>query len=165
MADHFQITNDLLATKGQRLLNFIIDLAAVYIIGMCIGITIVLLAQVSNNLALAAKIQSGDIIEYGSFLLLLMILYYGLMEIYFTRTAAKYFTKTIVVTKHGSRPDAKTIAIRTFIRLIPLDPFTYLQTNSRGWHDSISKTYVVKKHKLLEKQSLNDSTEMQDRFR
>lgn len=153
----FSITDDLLATKGQRLLNFIIDLAAVYIIGMCIGLTVVLLAQVSNNLALASRIQSGDIIEYALFLILLMILYYGLFEIYFSRTIAKYFTKTIVITQHGSRPDIKTVAARTFIRLIPLDPLTFLKTNSRGWHDSISKTYVVKKHKLLEAQNLAEA--------
>jgi hypothetical protein len=43
------ITNDLLASKGQRLLNFIIDAIIVYIIIVAIGVTVNLVGEVTKH--------------------------------------------------------------------------------------------------------------------
>ena len=72
---------------------------------------------------------------------------------YFSRTFGKYFTKTIVVKHDGSRPNMKSIMIRTLSRLIPFEPFSFL-TADRGWHDTLSVTYVVKKHDFIAKKKL-----------
>ena len=57
----------------------------------------------------------------------------------------------MVVNVHGAKPSVNAIIKRTLCRFIPFEPFTFLGLNSRGWHDSFSKTYVVKKHLLLER--------------
>ena len=56
--------------------------------------------------------------------------------------------------KDGSKPDGKAIFRRTVSRLIPFEFFTFLGANSRGWHDVISNTYVVKKHEFVEKKKI-----------
>ena len=43
------ITNDLLASKGQRLLNFIIDAIIVYIIIAAIGVTVNLVGEITKT--------------------------------------------------------------------------------------------------------------------
>ena len=75
-------------------------------------------------------------------------------EMYFARTFAKYYTKTLVVKQDGSKPNRKSIIIRTISRLIPFEPLTFLTQNSRGWHDILSVTYVVKKKEFLAKKKL-----------
>jgi uncharacterized RDD family membrane protein YckC len=147
------ITNDLLASKGQRLLNFIIDAIIVYIIIAAIGVTVNLVGEVTKTPTLMDWVSSMNNNLMYLLIILITILYFALTEIYFSRTFAKYFTKTIVVNSHGGKPSVNAIIKRTLCRFIPFEPFTFLGLNSRGWHDSFSKTYVVKKHLLLERQS------------
>ncbi len=73
------------------------------------------------------------------------LLYYLLLEGFFKITIGKCITNTIVVNESGERPSFMTIAGRTLCRFIPFDAFSFLGANSRGWHDSMSGTYVVKK--------------------
>jgi uncharacterized RDD family membrane protein YckC len=86
-----------------------------------------------------------EIIAYGS---LILFLYYFLTEVYFSRTLAKLITRTVVVKKDGAKPTVKMIFIRTLSRFIVFEGLSYLGSVSRGWHDSLSGTYVVKKKRL-----------------
>ncbi|MFV7234109.1 RDD family protein [Flavobacterium sp. ZB4R12] len=151
---NFTVTDDLLASKGQRFLNFIIDLVIIYVIEISIGTTLILIADITNSPGLSESVESLGIIEQILFGVIILILYYSFSEIYFSRTFAKYFTKTMVVLNDGSKPDNRTVFARTFCRLIPIDPFTFLGSNPRGWHDTISSTYVVSKHEFVEKRKL-----------
>ena len=45
----FTVTDDLLASRGQRLSNFIIDLAIEYVIWISVGATIAIFADVANS--------------------------------------------------------------------------------------------------------------------
>ena len=45
----FAVTEDLLATRGQRFLNCILDLLIVHIIFASIGTTIIIIGDVTNN--------------------------------------------------------------------------------------------------------------------
>ena len=145
------ITNDLLASKGQRLLNFIIDAIIVYIIIAAIGVTVNLVGEITKTPALTDWVSSMNNNLMYLLIILITILYFAITEVYFSRTFAKYFTKTMVVNVHGAKPSVNAIIKRTLCRFIPFEPFTFLGFNSRGWHDSFSKTYVVKKHLLLER--------------
>lgn len=146
----FTVTDDLLASKGQRFLNLIIDLIIQYVIMLSIGATIEIIADVTNNVVLHDWIASLDRMELIFFGLVIMVVYYNFTEMYFSRTFAKYFTKTLVVTKQGLRPSNNTIIIRTLCRFIPFEIFSFLGSNSRGWHDTLSDTYVVRKHPFME---------------
>jgi uncharacterized RDD family membrane protein YckC len=147
----FTVTDDLLATRGQRFMNCILDLLIVHIILGSIGTTVIIIGDVTSNYELSNWVESTTIFEKLLFWSLILFLYYFLTETYFSRTFAKYFTKTIVVDKDGSRPNKRAISIRTLSRFIPLEGLTFLGTNVRGLHDLFSDTYVVRKHEFNEK--------------
>jgi uncharacterized RDD family membrane protein YckC len=149
----FTVTDDLLASKGQRLLNFVIDLFIIYVIEISIGTTIILIGDLTKSDTASNWVSSLSVVESFFFGLVILFFYYLITEMYFSRTFGKYFTKTIVVKHEGSRPNMKSIIVRTLSRLIPFEPFSFL-TAERGWHDTLSVTYVVKKHDFIAKKKL-----------
>jgi len=54
----FTITDNLLATRGQRFLNFSIDLVFLYIIILSVGTTIVLIAEAASKFAVSAWVET-----------------------------------------------------------------------------------------------------------
>jgi uncharacterized RDD family membrane protein YckC len=150
----FTITDDLLASKGKRFLNFIIDLLIIYIIAVCIVATINIIGDVTDSYGVSNWVKSLSLIENLFFGLIILFFYYAFTEMYFSRTFAKYFTKTIVVRVDGSKPNTKNFMIRTVSRLNPIDPFSFLGKTERGLHDTLSATYVVKKHEFVAKKKM-----------
>jgi uncharacterized RDD family membrane protein YckC len=144
----FTITENILASQGQRFLNVIIDLVFIYILILSAGTTIVLIAEATNNFAVSSWVENMNFVEIIAYGLLILFFYYFLTEVYFSRTLAKLITRTIVVKKDGSKPTVKMIFIRTLSRFIVFEGLSYLGSVSRGWHDSLSGTYVVKKKRL-----------------
>lgn len=142
----FSVTDDLLASRGQRFVNCILDTLIVHIIIATIATAVLIFGNITNNYDLTEKLESATTFQKLALWAIMLFLYYFLTETYFSRTFAKYFTKTIVVKKDGSRPNKRTISIRTLTRFIPLEFITFLGTNVRGLHDLFSDTYVVKKH-------------------
>lgn len=149
--NEFEVTDDLWATRGQRFMNCILDLLFVHIIMGSIGTTVIIFGDITNNYKLSNWAESTSALERLFFWILILFLYYFLTETYFSRTFAKYFTKTIVVTKDGSRPNKRTISIRTLSRFIPLECLTFLWGDFRGLHDLFSDTYVVRKYEFNHK--------------
>jgi len=152
--NEFMVTDDLLASKGQRFLNFIVDLLIQFIIVAIIRETIIIVAGLTNSYSVSEWVVSLKFMEKVILGITIMIAYYSLTEIYFSRTFAKYFTKTIVIVGDGSKPFGKTIMVRTLCRLIPFEFLSFLGSNSRGWHDTISQTYVVRKHEFNKKRGV-----------
>lgn len=150
----FTVTEDLLATRGQRIFNCILDLLIVHTVLISIATTVIIIGDITNNDDLANWAKSTSTFEKLLFWIVILFLYYFLTETYFSRTFAKYFTKTIVVTKDGSRPNKRMISIRTLSRFIPLEGLTFLSGDLRGLHDLFSDTYVVRKHEFNDKKGV-----------
>jgi uncharacterized RDD family membrane protein YckC len=150
----FTVTEDLLATRGQRIFNCLLDLLIVHTVLISIATTVVIIGDITNNNDLSNWAKSTTTLERLFFWAVILFLYYFLTETYFSRTFAKYFTKTIVVTKDGSRPSKRMISIRTLSRFIPLEGLTFLSGDLRGLHDLFSDTYVVRKHEFNEKKGV-----------
>jgi uncharacterized RDD family membrane protein YckC len=150
----FAVTEDLLATRGQRIFNCLLDLLIVHTVLISIATTVVIIGDITNNNDLSNWAKSTTTLERLFFWAVILFLYYFLTETYFSRTFAKYFTKTIVVTKDGSRPSKRMISIRTLSRFIPLEGLTFLSGDLRGLHDLFSDTYVVRKHEFNEKKGV-----------
>ena len=150
----FAITDDLLASKGQRFINFIVDLFVVYLITIGIGAAINIIGQLMDNYKLSDWITSLTLIENLFFGLIVLFFYYAIMEMYLSRTIGKYFTKTLVVKHNGTKPEVKSIIVRTLVRVIAFEGFSFLNDNARGWHDTLSVTYVVKKHDFVAKMKM-----------
>jgi uncharacterized RDD family membrane protein YckC len=77
------------------------------------------------------------------FTFLLFWAYYFILESRNGKTVGKMITGTKVVTVTGEQPDRRTIAIRTLCRIIPFEFLSYLFSRN-GWHDTLSKTVVIK---------------------
>ncbi|MCO4291586.1 RDD family protein [Solitalea sp. MAHUQ-68] len=75
--------------------------------------------------------------------------YYFIAEAVFGQTLGKIITRTHVVNDYGEKPGVLRILGRTLCRSIPFEAFSFLFT-PMGWHDSISKTYVVKKQPIIQ---------------
>jgi uncharacterized RDD family membrane protein YckC len=75
--------------------------------------------------------------------LLIVLLYYFILEGIFNTTAGKCATNTVIVNSSGEIPSAGQRLGRTLCRLIPFEAFSFLGKNARGWHDTITDTYVV----------------------
>ena len=150
----FTLTDDLLASQGQRFLNYCIDLAFIYIIVLSIGTTLILIGEVFNMIAVSNWVETLSMAEKGFYGAVIAFLYYCLTEMYFSRTIAKLITHTIVTNRDGLRPTKKSFLIRSLCRFIPLEVFSFFGLTARGWHDAFSNTYVVRKRKLAEKKTL-----------
>lgn len=74
--------------------------------------------------------------------------YYYIMEATLGTTVGKLITGCVVVDAKGRRTSNAKIAGRSAARFIPFDAFSFL--GNRGWHDSLSDTYVVKKQSVPE---------------
>jgi len=139
--EEFKIANYLLASKQKRVLNWIIDIIIMRFI-------VYLLLTLVDSSPISNKINSFNLIERYLFWSFIIFIYYGVTEIFLSRSLAKYFTKTIVVMEDGSKPDVMTILIRTLVRIFPFEPLSFLRGRDFGLHDKYSKTFVVMKSKL-----------------
>jgi uncharacterized RDD family membrane protein YckC len=147
MGTKFTIPNFILASKTSRALNFAIDIIFMNIINSILYFIAAFIAYDGYN-SLLDWLNSFDKAQNFLFWTLIIFIYYATFEIVFARTLSKYFTKTIVVMIDGSKPKPIIILERTLIRIIPFEYFTFLRGRKPGWHDELSKTFVVKKDKL-----------------
>ncbi|KQX09036.1 RDD family protein [Flavobacterium sp. Root420] len=141
--EDFEISNYLLASKQKRFLNFIID-------GIIKVIIVRLVIIFLINLEISKGINLSGIIERYLFWSIISFVYFGITEAFFARSPAKYFTKTIVVMRDGSKPTLINILARTLIRIFPFEPLSFLRGRALGLHDKNSQTFVVVKSKLEE---------------
>lgn len=153
----FRVTNEMLATQGQRLANYFIDLLVQYGLTFGLGFVLAALALFLGFEGFLNWLATIDKLTEYLLGVVVLILYYSFFEILFARSVAKYITKTVVVMADGSKPSAGTIVRRTFCRIIPFNHFSFLGNSGRGWHDSISETYVVKKDLLEQKMRIHNS--------
>ena len=125
-----------LATTGQRFANLMLD----SVIGVSIfAFVIVIVIEV---------LAPGWVEGMNETLLgvLITIVYYLFFELAFGRTLAKWITGTRVVCDDGRRPTLARVFGRTAARMIPFEAFSFLAGDGRpvGWHDSLSKTRVIR---------------------
>lgn len=116
------------ATQGARLGNFFLD----SIFRQAAAFGPVLLAGSHSPVLNVVLILLG---LFG---------YYAIFESLTGRTPAKYLTRTRVVDMTGGKPSLGQILTRSAARFIPFEPFSFLGSSHRGWHDTLSRTRVVR---------------------
>ncbi len=122
--------------KKTRFANYIIDLFTLLVLDIVFFLIAPLILDEST---LVFIVELPDIV-LGS---ILSILYYFSLEFFTNRTLGKLVTGTSVIAQSGEKPSVSQILIRTLSRLIPFEVLSFL-FDDRGWHDKISKTFVVK---------------------
>ena len=145
------------ASGGKRFANLLVDLVIQFILGALLGLFASFLYFFFELDGFYMWIVAMGPFQERLLGVGIMIVYYGLMETLTSRTVGKYITGTKVVMYDGSKPDSGTILLRTICRIIPFEVFSFLGSKARGWHDSLSKTYVVDlkkyEHAVMMKQS------------
>jgi len=149
----FKVTEDILATLSQRFLNLMIDTAMQLVLFFVVLVFIVANAEAKGDNNFMTNLEHNRILQY-TITTCIALLYYNICEVFTARTVGKLFTQTIVVDEHGEKPNHETILIRSLCRLIPFNALSFLGISGRGWHDTISKTYVVNKKLLAEKKRM-----------
>ena len=142
------VSEDVLASKGQRFANYLIDLIPHYIISYGIAYGFFYIGEFTGNYTLNDYWNNMSLFEDYLYGYLIFFLYYFLFENFTSRSLGKYVTNTRVVTVYGENPTIDVFLKRTLCRLIPFEAFSFLGTNGKGWHDAISKTYVVDNKKF-----------------
>lgn len=150
----FTVTEELYATHTQRFLNWLADMVMQILLLFVVLVFIMAIAEANGNKELQHYIINMNTVAQYTASAMITLLYYNLFEIIFSRSVGKFITNTIVVDENGNTPDYQTIMVRSLCRLIPLYGISLLGIPPRGWHDSISKTYVVAKKELEEKKRL-----------
>lgn len=145
----YVLDETLLASTGARFLNYIIDLIFFAIILIAIGVLIGILTALFGLTELGLWVDNLGDLGWNIIVIVISVVYYTIMEGLFGRSVGKFITGTIVVDENGEKPTFGTAFRRSLCRLIPFDALTFLG-GSRGWHDSISGTYVVNKKGLEE---------------
>ena len=129
-----KVYNFIPTTGVKRFLNYILDLFLSFIFAYIFG-TIMFI------MGLIFLIENMNEYLLG---IIITIMYYVLFESIWSKTPAKFITKTKVITEYGEKPNFKTIFIRTLLRFVPFEAFSFLSPECpRGWHDSWSKTIVI----------------------
>lgn len=126
-----------LASRWQRLANYLIDFAATMVI---FTIFMAILMAIFGETAFDQLDKIPDIL-LG---IALTLAYYLPFEVFLSKTPAKYITGTKVVDADGLTPSTRQIIGRTFSRLVPFEAFSFLGESGIGWHDRWSNTYVVR---------------------
>lgn len=142
------IPDEIIASNRQRFVNVVIDYIARIAITFLIGIVAGTIGVLTGNEEILIFFQNITQLQEITFGLLVLLIYYNVFEIFFGTTIGKLFTKTVVVDIYGEKPNANAILIRSLCRLIPFEVFSFFGTPCIGWHDSLSKTYVVSKEDL-----------------
>jgi len=156
--ESFKVTDDILASKEQRFLNFIIDRVVFYLIFFTIGILLVLLFSLIGFEKGVVWMENLENIGKGWDYLVSytgMFIYFFVMETLLSKTIGKAITRTIVVYENGEKPILKDIAIRSLVRFVPFDALSFLGTLGNGWHDKWSKTFVVKEELFKDSKRLH----------
>ncbi|WP_299458582.1 RDD family protein [uncultured Microscilla sp.] len=124
-----------MVNSNTRLIHHIVDVVAVYLLFF-----VIIKISLSTGSRLWYRMTYFDVIL---FFYLVKMSYYALMEIFFSKTIGKMITKTKVVDMEGNKPTLFQIIFRSFFRLIPFEPFSFLGTDASGWHDKMSDTRVI----------------------
>lgn len=131
-----------IASQGKRFANYILDFIFMLIFNLVFGMALGIFLAVTVPDALSIFDEESKLFDY-TLGFVAGTLYYSVFEYYTGRSIAKFITKTRVVDENGERPNFKTILIRSICRFIPFEPFSFLSSGNRGWHDTLSKTYVI----------------------
>ena len=120
-----------IATMGQRFAVFLIDSVVTFVLRL--PVTVALAVRGVGFFG----ILGGGVVVF--------LVYYVALEWGLAATPGKLLLGLRVVSEGGGRAGFRQIAGRTLARMIPFEPFSFLNDKRPvGWHDSLSRTRVIR---------------------
>ena len=142
------LNEDLVANNWIRLAHYFLDIIFILLTTFVASVFFAIIATFLGFHEMLFWMQNLSDLEGKLIFIFFSIFYYTITEGLFGRSVAKFITGTVVVDENGDKPSFGTLFKRTLCRLIPFDGLSFF--GSRGWHDSMSDTYVVHKKALSE---------------
>lgn len=118
------------APLKKRILNRVLDVFMIFFVISSFNSPLAMLFYSSYHGIIPTFIE---FLAYGA-------IYYFITEFIFRQTFGKCITNTIVV---GEKLNVMVFLKRTLARLIPFEPYSFLFSKNKGWHDTLSKTKVA----------------------
>ena len=139
--------------------HFLLDRIFFYIFAMVVGIP---LGIILVMMGFSIDTNDSSFISFDTIFswLILQPLYYFIFEASIQSSPGKIIMGRIVVDEYGNKPSLKQILIRSFSRAVPFEALSCLGTT--GWHDSWSKTFVIRKKDLKELNMLQKINNIQE---
>ena len=134
-------------TGWKRFGHYLIDTFCYYIFTYLIGLTIGIILGFSGT-TLYLNETEVKVIDFLLGALILHPLFYTYWEYFFQKTPGKWITRCRVVNEYGESPSFQQILGRSYARSIPFEAFSCF--SDRGWHDTMSNTYLVSETHLKE---------------
>lgn len=138
-------------SQGVRFGYFMIDVVFYYIltfiIGLIVGIVVVATGNVDMLEPGSGFVKFLDFMGYPIY-----FLYYAIFEGLTGASLGKLICGYTVIDEQANKISFPKALLRTICRYIPFEAFSCFA--ERGWHDTLSKTYVVKKSEKVELQKL-----------
>lgn len=151
----YNIEKQLFAKHFDRGLNALIDFGTVFLIGFLydVGCFLFITTSIKAEETLGSIYTISNMFDTSQSLnninyLVVYLFYCFISESLFQKTVGKWCTGTLVVDLNGNKPNFMNLMKRTLVRAIPFEVLSFLTANARGWHDTLSETYVVYKEKL-----------------
>ena len=133
------VNGNLIAKGSIRFIHLLVDGMVISLIqGLLSSLLTFSFAYMSFNFIL----ENYNLIFFFSSLSVYLA-YYIILEYKYGRTLAKMITNTKVVNADETKIPLLDITVRTIVRYVPFDAFSFLGDSSRGWHDRWSNTYVI----------------------
>lgn len=153
------------ASKLRRFFNWLID--KLMVVGLIVLATLLALL-VGDEQAITRWIDEMSSLTDYVITYAFTLIYYTGMEGLFGVTIGKLVTGTRVVDAQGRRLTFYRGLLRSLCRFIPFDALSLLFSDDdvrRAWHDSITKTYVVRRRQVrrelvVQSPTTSDSTTM-----
>jgi uncharacterized RDD family membrane protein YckC len=131
------------ASIGQRLVNVVIDVIAFYVLMFIVGV-------MGGLAAVAFQSDSPGLMQPGAVQLLFLLAYVVIILLYYTllegakgKTLGKLITKTKAVQIDGAPLGYKKAFFRSLCRFVPLE-FISIFFSRMMWHDQWTYTMVIK---------------------
>jgi uncharacterized RDD family membrane protein YckC len=125
------------ASKGQRFVNRLVDMTIFSMLSLPLAYV-----TFTWSWKLIADDSGGRLAEY-IFAFFYSTIVYSVTEFIWQTSPGKLLTRTRVTTATGGKPQFLSVVGRSMARFIPFEPFSFLGSGNRGWHDTMSNTYVA----------------------
>ncbi len=132
-----------IASQGTRFANYLLDRIFILIISFFIAFLLTLILAIISPDSVGYFEQTGKLEEF-IWGFIIGVFYYSFFEALTGRSIAKFITGTKVVDENGNKPTFDAILLRSLCRYIPFNALSFLGSDAVGWHDSLSKTRVIK---------------------
>jgi uncharacterized RDD family membrane protein YckC len=125
-----------IAGNGARFLNYFFDWLFTTLLGGIVG-------GVLGYAGYEERLTRMNWFEQQFLGYLIYAAYYFALELSFGWTLGKLITGTRVVDARGARPSSGKLLGRSFARVVPFEPLSFLGSTGIGWHDRWSGTRVI----------------------